>query len=319
MPATEHNYKASRAPFLRSDDTTKNIMIEMLVALCFPIAFACYLYGVQAVIWRVLFAGCCCYFADLVATLISRRKSTSAGFSSFVTGAILALLLPANVDFSILLAGSLFAIIVVKETFGGIGNNIFNPAAAGLAFVTVVYADKIFWYPQPFAAEETLMRSLSYVLKFGGIPAVSTTDMIIGNFCGPMGATNTIIIVCCFVFLVLRRTISARIPITYIATIAIIALVFPRANCTSFESVIYELGSGYVMFAAVFMLTDPVTAPKHRFSKHLYAITAGILTMVFRHLGGYEQGVCFAILLMNALSHSFDRLTLYLKARGLAA
>ena len=316
MPATEHNYKASRAPFLRSEDTTKSIMIEMLVALCFPLAFACYLYGVQ-VIWRVLFAGFCCYFADLAATLLSRRKSVSAGFSSFVTGAILALLLPANVDFSILLAGSLFAVIVAKEPFGGIGNNIFNPAAAGLAFVTVVYADKIFLYPQPFLSDEALTRSLSYVLKFGGIPAVSPTDMLIGNFCGPMGATNTIIITCCFVFLALRRTVSARISITYIITVAVIAFFFPRVSCTSLESVMYELGSGYVLFAAVFMLTDPVTAPKHRLSKHLYAVTAGVLTMVFRHLGGYEQGICFAILLVNALSHSFDRLTLYLKARRL--
>jgi len=318
MPATEHNYKASRAPFLRSDDTTKSIMTDMLVALCFPVAFACYLYGVQ-VIWRVLFAGFCCYFADLAATLLSRKKSISAGMSSFVTGAILALLLPANVDFKILLSGCAFAIIVAKETFGGIGNNIFNPAAAGLAFVTVVYSDQIFWYPQPFAAEEALTRSLSYVLKFGGIPSASATDMFIGNVCGPMGATNTIIIACCFVFLALRRTVSARISITYVITVSVIALIFPRVSCTPLESIAYELGSGYIVFAAVFMLTDPVTATKHSFSKHLYAITAGVLTMIFRHLGGYEQGVCFAILLVNALSHSFDRLTLYLKARRLTA
>lgn len=317
MPGTEHNYKASRAPFLRSGDTTKNIMIDMLAALSFPLAFACYLYGLQ-VILRVLFAGFCCYFADLAATLLSGRKSVSAGFSSFVTGAILALLLPANVSYGILLSGSLFAILVAKEPFGGIGNNIFNPAAAGLAFVTVVYSDSIFWYPQPFTADETLTRSLSYVLKFGGIPSVSTTDMLIGNFCGPMGATNTIIIVCCFVFLALRRTVSARITLTYVATVGVIALLLPRVSCTPLESVVYELGSGYVIFAAVFMLTDPVTAPKHSFSKHLYAVTAGILTMVFRHLGGYEQGVCFAILLVNALSHSFDRITLYLKAKGVA-
>ena len=317
MPGTEYNYKASRAPFLRSGDTTKHIMIEMIVALCFPLAFACYLYGIQA-LWRVLFAGFCCYIADLVATLLSRRKSASAGFSSFVTGAILALLLPANVSFGILLAGSFFAVIVAKEPFGGIGNNIFNPAAVGLAFITVIYSDSIFWYPQPFAAEETLTRSLSYVLKFGGIPSVSTTDMIVGNFCGPMGATNIIIIVCCFIFLTLRRTISGRITLTYVATVALIALVLPRVTCTPLESVVYELGSGYVMFAAVFMLTDPVTAPKHNFSKHLYAITAGILTMVFRHLGGYEQGVCFAIILVNALSHSFDRITLFLKSKGVA-
>lgn len=317
MPATEHNYKASRAPFLRSGDTTKNIMMDMLVALCFPVAFACYLYGVQ-VIWRVLFAGFCCYFADLAGSLLSRKKSDSAGMSSFVTGAILALLLPANVDFRILLAGSLFAIIVAKETFGGIGNNIFNPAAVGIAFVTVVYSDRIFWYPQPFMAEEALTRSLSYVLKFGGIPSASATDMLIGNVCGPMGATNTIIITCCFVFLALRRTVSARISLTYIATVAVIAMIFPRVSCTPLESVAYELGSGYIVFAAVFMLTDPVTAPKHNLSKHLYAVTAGVLTMIFRHLGGYEQGVCFAILLVNALSHSFDRLTLYLKSRRLA-
>ena len=317
MTGTEYNYKASRAPFLRSGDTTKNIMIDMLVALCFPVAFACYLYGIQ-VVWRVLFAGFCCYFADLAATLLSRRKSVSAGFSSFVTGTILALLLPANVSFTILLAGSLFAIFVAKEPFGGIGNNIFNPAAVGLAFVTVVYSDSIFWYPQPFVAEETLTRSLSYVLKFGGIPSVSTTDMLIGNFCGPMGATNIIIIVCCFVFLALRRTVSARITLTYIMTVAVIALILPRVSCTPLESVAYELGSGYIVFAAVFMLTDPVTAPKHNLSKHLYAITAGILTMMFRHLGGYEQGVCFAIILVNALSHSFDRITLYLKSKGVA-
>lgn len=316
MSATEHNYKASRAPFLRSSDTTKSIMMDMIVALCFPIAFACYLYGVS-VLWRVLFAGACCYIADFVANAMSRRKSVSAGTSSFVTGAILALLLPANVSYYILLSGSLFAILVAKEVFGGIGNNIFNPAAVGLAFVTVIYSDTIFWYPQPFVVEETLTRSLTYTLKFGGIPSVSFMDMLVGNYCGPMGATNTIIITCCFVFLALRRTVSSRIPITFVATVGIIALLFPRVSCTPLESVVYELGSGYILFAAVFMLTDPVTAPKHSLSKHLYGIIAGVLAMIFRHLGGYEQGVCFAILLTNAMSHSLDRFTLYLKTRRL--
>lgn len=317
MPGNELNYKANRAPFLRSGDTTRGIMLDVIVALMFPLAFSCYFYGLKAV-FRVLFAGGVCLAADFFTAALAGRKTLSSDMSSLVTGFILTMLLPADVSFVVLLAGCLFAILVAKAPFGGIGNNIFNPAAAGMAFITVVCSDSIFWYPQPFS-DGTLTRSLSYVLKFGGVPSVSLTDIAVGNYCGPVGATNILILIGCFVFLCLKRTVSARISLSYIATVGIIALLFPRISCTPLESVVYELTSGYIAFAAVFMITDPVTAPKHGLSKTLYGITVGILSMLFRHFGGYEQGVCFAILLSNALAHSFDRLTLYLKARRLSA
>ncbi len=310
-----YEYKTNRAPFLRSGDTTRVIMLDVCVALAFPAAFACYCYGL-GVLYRLLFSAAVCYLADVLCTVLAGRKAGIGDFSPMVTGFILTMMLPATISYTVLAVGCLFAILVAKQPFGGIGNNIFNPAAAGMAFVTVIWSDKLFWYPMPFGVEG-MARNLSYVLKFGGVPSVSMSDILVGNYCAPIGTANLLILIGCFLFLALQRTVSGRITLSYLLTVAVISCLFPRVNCTAWESVVYEMTSGYLFFAAVFMVTDPVTAPKHDLSKILYGVTAGVLTMVFRHMGGYEQTVCFALLLTNALSHSFDRLTLYFMARGL--
>ena len=149
---------------------------------------------------------------------------------------------------------------------------------------------------------------------------MSLVDMFLGNFPGPMGATNILVICACFLFLIFRRTIRWEIPITFIASCTIFAFCFPRIMCTNLQSVYYELSCGTLLFAGVFMLTDPVTSPTTRFGRLAFGFLAGIVTMLFRYFGGYEEGVCFAILVMNALSPILDRYLplLYRRKGGVA-
>lgn len=316
MKLTQTGYKANRAPFIRDYDTTRSTMRDIIFALLFPLAMTVYYYGFKVVL-TALVACVFTYILDIIFALFVRRQVDAWDFSPIVTALIITLLLPANVSLGVVLLGCAFAIAVAKYPFGGLGNNIFNPAACGMAVITVGYAEQIFLYPAPLDSSGTLAQSISGVLKFGGMPSVDFMDLMVGNFRGPAGATCLLLILACLVFLRARKTVELEISLSIIATVAFIAFLFPRTQTGRLDSVIYELASGYFIFAAVFMFTDPVTAPKHKVAKILYGVSGGILTMIFRYASGYEQSVCFAILINNALSYSFDRIAIFIKEKEL--
>ena len=316
MKLTQTGYKANRAPFIRDYDTTRSTMRDIIFALLFPLAMTVYYYGMK-VVTTALVASAFTYLLDVIFALCVRKKVDAWDFSPIVTALVITLVLPANVSIGIVLLGCAFAIAVAKYPFGGLGNNIFNPAACGIAVITVSYADKIFLYPAPLDSTGALGQSISGILKFGGMPSVDFMDLMTGNFRGPAGATCILLILACLVFLRARKTVELEVSLSIIATVAVIAFLFPRTQTGRFDSVVYELTSGYFMFAAVFMFTDPVTAPKHKVAKILYGVSGGILTMLFRYASGYEQSVCFAILINNALSYSFDRIAISIKEKEL--
>ncbi len=316
MKLTQTGYRANRAPFVRDYDTTRGTMRDIIFALLFPLAMTVYYYGMK-VVFTAIIASVFTYIIDIIFAVFVRREVDPWDFSPIVTALIVTLLLPANVSLGIVLLGCAFAIAVAKYPFGGLGNNIFNPAAAAMAVITVGYSDKIFLYPAPLDSTGALAQSISGVLKFGGRPSVDYMDLMVGNFRGPSGATCILLIIACLVFLRARKTIELEIPLALIGTVAVIAFLFPRTQAGRLDSVIYELTSGYLIFAAVFMFTDPVTAPKHKVAKILYGTFGGILSMIFRYAGGYEQAVCFAILIDNALSYSFDRIAISIKVKEL--
>lgn len=290
-------------------------MRDIIFVLLFPLAMAVYYYGTR-VLLTALFACAVTYIIDLVLSFAIRHEVDPWDFSPIVTALIVTLLLPANVSVWLVILGCTFAITVAKYPFGGLGNNLFNPAASAMAMLTVGYSSVIFLYPQPLSNDLSIVgQSISGVLKYGGRPSVASMELIVGNFRGPAGATCLLLIVACLVFLIARKTIGIQIPLSLIATVAIIAFIFPRTQGTRIESVMYELSSGYLLFAAVFMFTDPVTAPKHSLAKVMYGVAGGVLSMIFRYAGGFEQAVCFAILLDNALSYTFDRIAILIKEK----
>ena len=234
--------------------------------------------------------------------------------SPVVTGLVIAMLLPASIPYYIPAAAALFAILVVKQPFGGTGNNLFNPAAAGFAFAAVCWPQVIFRYPQPLerleasgAVTARLMEGSAYTLKLGGIPSIDWQELLLGNFAGPMGATHILVMATCLIFLLARKTVDWRIPLGFVLSAAVYSFFFARIPTSPLNSVCFELFSGSVMFTAIYMITDPVTSPKTGWGRFVYGLIAGLFTMLFRYYGGFEQGGMFAVLVCNSLSFAIDR------------
>ena len=228
-----------------------------------------------------------------------------ADLSPVVTGLVIAMLLPASILYYVPAAAGLFAILVVKQPFGGTGNNLFNPAAAGFAFVAVCWPQLVFHYPQPLERLEAtgevtarLMEGSAHTLKLGGIPSIDWQELLLGNFAGPMGATHILVMATCLIFLLARKTADWRIPLGFVFSAAVFSFFFSRIPTS-------PLNSG--CFAAIYMITDPVTSPKTGWGRFLYGLLAGLFTMLFRYYGGFEQGGMFAVLFCNALAFAIDR------------
>ena len=312
----------STAPHIRTRDTSQFVMLDVMGALL-PIYFmAAYYYGMRAVVLGLI-SMLTCALAQGAAAIFSGRGSVNfRDYSPLVTGMLLPLMMPASVDFRILISAGLFAILVVKAPFGGTGENIFNPAAGGFAFAAICWPQAMFSYPpvqssQPaFAlATEGLGHSAAYALQMDGRPGVDLLDMLLGNFIGPMGATNILVILACLVYLIARSTVDWRLSGSFLATAALMAFLFPRAGLGRGASVGYEMMSGMLLFAAVFLITDPVTSPKRSSSKVFYGAAAGVVIMLFRRFGGFEDSCVFAILLLNAFVYPIDRLNERLHSR----
>ncbi len=286
---------------------------DCLIALLPLYIMAFYYYGWRPVV-MALFSVATCVVTDIICVKVSGKKLNKYDNSAFVTGLILPLLLPATVPYMMVFSGAVFAMLVMKHPFGGLGNNPFNPAAGAFAFLAVCWPNLVFSYTVPLEQlpvfgdiSAKLMDSPAFTMQLGGIPNINPIDMLLGNYPGPMGATNILVICACFLFLIFRRTIRWEIPLTFVATCALFAFLYPRIMGGHLQSVYYELSSGTLLFAGVFMLTDPVTSPTTRSGRLAFGFLAGMVTMLFRMFGGYEEGVCFAILLMNALSPMLDR------------
>ena len=287
-------------------------MVDVIIALIPLYAMATYFYGKRALVLGA-FSVVAAVLVDFICSAVSHNVPNIRDHSNVITGLIIPLLMPASVRFEIVFVAVLFAIAVVKHPFGGVGQNIFNPAAAGVAFATVCFPRSVFLYPVPFnplpvILEERvrLVFSPAYALKLGGIPYNDPLDMLLGNYPGPMGATNILVLITCLLFLAVRRSISFSMPVSYIAGFSLVASLYPRAMVSPVQSVYYELMSGIVLITAVFLINDPVTSPKRQWVRIVYGFAAGALCMIFRAIGRYEESTLFALLIMNAAVWSFD-------------
>lgn len=286
-------------------------VIIALLPLCF---MAFYYYGGRSslIILQCILAS---WVTDRLLSLLRPRKFIKADFSSVVTGMIVALLMPASVPYWLPISCCIFAIAVVKHPFGGFGNNPFNPAAAAVALAMVCFPGLMFKFPVPldridFSSEVMvkLVDSSASILKLGGIPSLDEVEVLLGKQAGPMGVTNILVITACLIFLLVRKTVSICTVGPLVGVCALTAFLSPRAVAgTGFSSLFFELTSGSLLFCAVFVASDPVTSPNTRIGRVLFGALVGGLTMLLRQSGAYEEGILFAILLMNSLSGFFDR------------
>ena len=299
--------RAQNPPHIRSRESNQTVMFDVVIAMLPLYAMATYYYGMRALALG-LFSVMVTTVFDLLCVIVRRSVPNIRDLSPTVTGMLIPLLMPASVRFEVVAVAALFGIAVAKHPFGGVGENIFNPAVAGTAFAVVCWPRSMFLYPVPFdrlpvmvdSTAQKLINSPAYTLSLGGAPNTDPLDMLMGNFAGPMGATNILVLCTCFLFLAVKKTVSVWKTGAFLAGAALVAAAVPRAMLTPFYSVGYELMTGLTLIGAIFLINDPVTSPKRKLPKIAYGFLAGVISMTFRHLGEYEDSLLFAILVMNA-------------------
>lgn len=290
------------------------------------LAMASYFYGPRPAV-VCLVAIVAAIVCDRLVAFLRHMKYDKTENSSIAMALVLVMMFPASVNYYVVAVSVCVAILVGKAAFGGWGVYPFSPSALGYAVAAVSWPNQIFLYPEPFTMDKghifstsgvALVESSAHTLKTGGLPNISDFNLILGNYAGPMGATAIIVIFACAMYFWVRRRITLTAPLSFLAACAIIAFVFPRLGdiglsvpwinvAARLEVVKYELLSGALLYASVFLINDPVTLPKNEISRFIYGTLLGVATMMFRYSGNYDTGVCFALLAVNALSGYIDR------------
>lgn len=306
------NLTVSSAPHIRSGDTTRRTMLDVLIALIPALIAAVILFGLRALVLTVISAAVC-VVVELLYCLVTRRKSTVGDLSAVVTGVLLAFSLPASCPYWVVTVGDAFAIIVVKGFIGGLGQNVFNPALGGRALIMLFWPATITRYGTEavdafnFGAVDIVSSSTPLqTMARPALPEASLLDMFLGKIGGCIGEVCTLALLIGLVYLLVRRVISWRIPVAYIGTMAVLTLVFYKTD-SALTWMLYSIIGGGAMLGAIFMATDYVTSPTLPSAQLVYGIGCGALTVLFRYFGLFPEGVTYAILIMNACAWALDR------------
>ncbi len=304
----------SSSPHVRSNDTTSHIMRDVIIALIPATLVGFYVFGVAAIFTVLISTVSAVFFEYLYQKLMHEPVRINDG-SAAVTGLLLGLNLPAalpNMPYMLAIVvpiiGSLFAIIVVKQLFGGIGNNFMNPALAARAFLIISFAEHMTTWPEvDTVASATILGSL----KEGGVVDQSVFEAFIGTVSGSIGEVSALAILIGGLYLIARKVISYRIPVFYIGTVGIFVLLYSIFNGGLDLSLVgYHLFGGGLMLGAFFMATDYTTSPMTSIGQIIFAVGCGIITALIRLFGAYPEGVSFAIIIMNLAVPLIDRYTI---------
>ncbi len=297
-------YVLSSSPHVRSTETTGRIMRDVLIALLPATVLGVVFFGFSA-LWVVLVSTASAVGAEALLQLLMKKKVTISDGSAAVTGLLLALNLPPSVPLYIPIIGSVFAIAIVKQCFGGLGHNFINPALAARAFLMASWPTAMTSWTMPADAVSTA-TPLS-ALKVAGAGVLSPQlDMFLGNIGGCIGETSAIALIVGGLYLAARFVIDVRIPFVYIATVALFTWVAGPEGLFTGDA-LYHILAGGLMIGAFFMATDYTTSPMSGTGKIVFALGCGVLTSVIRLWGGYPEGVSYSILLMNLVVPLIDR------------
>lgn len=292
----------SSNPHVRDKMTTSKIMQLVVLALLPTTLFGIYNFGLRALLVVVITVASSVFF-EWIYDKLMHKKNTITDFSAVVTGLLLALNMPASIPLWMPVLGSAFAIIVVKQLFGGLGQNFMNPALGARCFLLICFAGKMTYFVYDGVTGPTPLADL----KAG--EAVDTMSMLIGNIRGTIGETSVIAIMIGAMFLILMGVIDLRIPGTYIVTFVIFITLFGGHGFDP-QYITAHLCGGGLMLGAWFMATDYVTSPITNRGKYLFGICLGCLTGLFRLFGGSAEGVSYAIIISNLLVPLIEKVTL---------
>ena len=293
------------SPHIRGNFRTNRIMLDVILALIPAFLIGIIRFGYRAAV-VALIGVASAVVAEWLYHVVTRSRNTVVDRSAMVTGLLLAMTLPATVPYWQIVIGSFFAIIFAKCLFGGLGQNIFNPALAGRAFMMLIWPVGLTVYK---TVDGVSSATPLHHMVMPALPEETVLDMFLGNCMGSIGEISALALLLGGVYLVIRKVISPRIPVAYLLTVAVLSLVFHKTDAPV-RWMLYSLFSGGVMLGAIFMATDYATSPVTALGQILYGIGCGIMTILFRYFGLYPEGVTYAILIMNAVVWIIDRYTL---------
>lgn len=296
----ENKLHISVSPHIRAKRTTQSIMLDLIIALL-PAAIAgVVIFGLRA----LAVIGICVaasVISEAVFNIITKKEQTVGDLSAIVTGLILALNLPANIPFWQAVVGAVFAIIVVKCIFGGLGKNLVNPAATARVFMLVAFGSMA---NAAFPVDATAGATPLAQMAEGTVPELM--DLFLGKHGGAIGETCAVALLIGGVYLLIRKIISWHLPVAFVATAFLFSFLVADFNVTT---ALAHVLSGGLLIGAFFMATDYVTSPSTALGKIIFGIGAGVITMLIRFWGVYPEGVSFAILLMNIVNPFICSLT----------
>ena len=294
------------SPHIRGDFRTSRLMLDVVIALIPSLIVGTVVLGIRALI-VTLISMAAAAAAECLYNVALKKRSTVLDCSALVTGMLFAMTLPASVPYWIAAVGSAFAIVAVKLISGGLGQNIFNPALLARAAMLLVFPAALTRYEALGVDAVTAATPLHHMVM-PALPEESLLDMFLGNCPGSIGELSALALIAGGIYLVARKVISARIPVAYLGTVAVLTLVFHKTD-NALNWMLYSLFSGGVMLGAIFMATDYVTSPVTKNGQIVFGIGCGALTVLFRYFGLFPEGVTYAILLMNLCVWTIDRFT----------
>lgn len=307
-------FTVASSPHIFSGESVHGTMLDVMIALIPALGVSTYFFGPRVLLMAaVCMVGCTGF--ECLYRLLMKKTQCAGDLSACVTGLLLAMCLPVNAPYWMALVGCFFAIVVVKQLYGGLGKNFMNPALAGRVFLfsfpalmnTWSAAGTDFWPDLVSAADAVTSATPMASLHQGLLPDLTLREMLIGAHGGSMGEISAIALILGGLYLVLRRVISLRIPLWYLGTVAVLTFLFPLGGNDPLDWMLYNLLGGGLLLGAIFMATDYVTSPVTPRGQVLFAIGCGGLTVFLRYFGVYPEGVSFAILIMNAFVWLLDK------------
>ena len=311
---------ATSNPHIRSNETTRSIMLDVIIAMLPALVWAVIWFGVKALTLTVVSVVGCMFWEWLYRKLMKKPQSVG-DLSAVVTGMLLAFVCPVTTPYWMIIIGGFFSIVVVKQLFGGIGKNFVNPALAGRAFLLGSYAGVMTTWIDATQNKAPLMGSTADIvtaatplayMKTGNMAGLTETysvmDMFLGKTGGSLGEISAAMLILGGLYLIWRKVINWQTPVAYIATVAVLSFLFPKAG-SSLEWMLYSVFGGGLMLGAFFMATDYATSPVTKKGQLVFGIGCGLFTVLIRYFGSYNEGVCYSIMVMNLCVALIDKYT----------
>lgn len=296
----------SPSPHLHTKTSTGSLMRDVVIALLPAVIVSVLFYGWSALLLLGVSVASCVLLEFLITKYLLKRPSTICDFSAVVTGILLALNLPSTTPWWVVFIGAVVAIGVAKMTFGGLGQNVFNPAIAGRVFLLISFPTYMtdWTVPQGFLpVDATSGATLLGIVKEGGVAAlgdVNYLDMLFMNIGGSAGELSTLALIAGFIYLLARKVIKPYITLSILVTVAVFSGIFWLIDPAQYTDPLFNLLTGGMLLGSIFMATDYVTSPMSNMGGVIFGVGIGLLTMLIRYFGAYPEGMSFAILIMNS-------------------